>query len=255
MHRIVLVVAIMALASPAPAGDGRVEINQACVATGCFAGDPPGFPVRITTSGSYLLTSNLSVPDAATHGISIEIANVSLDLGGFALQGPVVCTGEPVTSCAPSGSGSGISADRDSRIHGGVVRGFGGTGIAVYTDTRVWDVIVTNNGGNGIALSRGASVRDSTIIFNGGSGITANTGGGFGEVAGSTVRGNQGDGITASGGLIIDNRFQNNGGIGITGSAATGRNVVTGNAGASQIGVNIDVIACNQVSGAVVCPP
>jgi hypothetical protein len=255
MHRIVFVVAVLALAAPAFAGDGRGEINQACVATGCFAGDSPRFPVEITAPGSYLLTSNLSVPDAATAGISIGVADVSLDLAGFALQGPVVCSGEPVTSCAPSGNGFGIAATRDSRIHGGIVRGFGGIGIGSGTDTRIRDMIVTNNGSTGINLSRGASVHDSHVTFNGGSGITANSGGGFGEVAGSTIRGNAIDGITATAGLLIDSRFQNNGGIGITGSAAAGRNVVTGNAGASQVGASIDVIACNQVSGVVVCPP
>lgn len=180
-------IALVAFAAPALAGDGRVEINQACVATGCFAGDAPGFPVTITASGSYLLTSNLSVPDAATTGISIGVADVSLDLGGFALQGPVVCSGEPVTSCTQSGVGSGITAVRDSRIHGGIVRGFGGTGIGSGTDTRIRDMIVTNNGNTGITLSRGASVHDSHVTFNGGAGITANSGGGFGEVAGSTV--------------------------------------------------------------------
>lgn len=116
-------------------------------------------------------------------------------------------------------------------------------------------MIVTSNSSTGIVLSRGASLHDSHVTFNGAAGVTANSGGGSGEVAGSTVRGNAGDGISATAGLIIDSRFQNNGGIGITGSAAAGRNVVTGNAGASQIAASIDVIACNQVSSAAVCPP
>jgi hypothetical protein len=251
--------AITLLASLLPlaafASDGALEIHQACVAAGCFAGDDPGFPVTIAAAGSYALTSNLTVPDAATSAIQFDVPNVTLDLGGFVVAGPVVCTGEPVTSCGPSGSGVGISTYANARIHGGTVRGFGGTGIGVDDDSRIWDLVVTNNGGTGIALSRGGSVRNSTVTFNGGSGITANTGGGFGEVAGCTVRGNNGDGVTASAGLIVDSRFQNNAFQGIDGSAAAGGNVVSGNAGTPDIGASVDVIACNQVDSVVVCPP
>ena len=51
---------LFALATPALAVDGVLEINQTCaVQTGCFAGDSPGFPVTITQPGSYRLTSNL----------------------------------------------------------------------------------------------------------------------------------------------------------------------------------------------------
>jgi hypothetical protein len=243
------------LATAAAAGDGRVEISQACAATGCFAGDAPGFPVQIDSPGSYVLTSDLTVPDANTGAVAIQVADVSLDLNGFGVRGPVVCTGEPVTSCVPAGTGYGIAAFRDAFIRGGIVRGFGDIGIASGTDTRIADVIVTSNGGIGIALSRGASVRNATVTFNGATGITANTGGGFAEVAGCTVRGNAADGVAASAGLIVDSRFQNNGATGITGSAAAGRNVVSGNGGASQVGANIDAIACNQVSSVLVCPP
>ena len=37
----------------AHADQGSLEINQLCVASGCFAGDSPGFPVEITQPGSY----------------------------------------------------------------------------------------------------------------------------------------------------------------------------------------------------------
>jgi hypothetical protein len=33
-----------ALSPTADAADGRLEINQACVAAGCFSGDDPGSP-------------------------------------------------------------------------------------------------------------------------------------------------------------------------------------------------------------------
>jgi hypothetical protein len=41
--------------------DGVLEINQACVSVGCFPGDLAGFPVTISSTGSYRLTSSLDV--------------------------------------------------------------------------------------------------------------------------------------------------------------------------------------------------
>ena len=59
------------------AGEGVLEINQACAVnpvTGCFSGDAPGFPVTIDGSAgrSYLLTGDLVIPDPDTSGISIS---------------------------------------------------------------------------------------------------------------------------------------------------------------------------------------
>jgi hypothetical protein len=63
----------IALASPALAVDGVLEINQACaVNTGCFSGDAAGLPVTITAAGSYRLTGNLTVPDENTDGIAVS---------------------------------------------------------------------------------------------------------------------------------------------------------------------------------------
>ena len=52
--------AALLLASAALAVDGVIEINQARAAAGNVTpGDGPGFPVVISASGSYRLTSNL----------------------------------------------------------------------------------------------------------------------------------------------------------------------------------------------------
>ncbi len=61
-----LALAILALAPPAPAADGVVEISQACAAAGCFRADVAGFPVTIDGSAgkSYRLTGDLTdLPD------------------------------------------------------------------------------------------------------------------------------------------------------------------------------------------------
>jgi len=52
--------AMVGAARPLAAVDGVIEINQARALAG-GPGDEPGFPVTIYASGSYRLTSNLSV--------------------------------------------------------------------------------------------------------------------------------------------------------------------------------------------------
>ena len=62
---------LLALAAPALAVDGVLEINQTCaVQTGCFVGDTAGYPVTIysKTGGSYRLTGDL-LGVAGSHGI------------------------------------------------------------------------------------------------------------------------------------------------------------------------------------------
>ncbi len=74
--------AILGISLPVFAVDGVIEINQAAVNA---AG---GFPFVINTPGSYRLTGNLTVP-AETTAIQIAASQVTLDLNGFAILGPL----------------------------------------------------------------------------------------------------------------------------------------------------------------------
>ena len=47
--------------------DGVFEISQACVEFGCVPGDSAFFPVTISESGSYRLTSNIIVSKPHCH--------------------------------------------------------------------------------------------------------------------------------------------------------------------------------------------
>ena len=86
---VALGVLALALARPALAVDGVIEINQTrAVAGGVTAGDTAGFPVTISASGSYRLTSDLQVGTSANFGITIGAADVTLDLNGFNIVGP-----------------------------------------------------------------------------------------------------------------------------------------------------------------------
>jgi hypothetical protein len=242
------------VAPGARAVDGVLEIDQTCALAGCFPGDTAGFPVT-TGTGSYRLTSDLVVPD--TTGVFVA-TGASLDLNGFAIRGGGTCTGEPVTSCAGSTSGSGISTGERARVHGGHVQGFT-TGVAADNDARLFDLQVSHNSSTGVQLSRGASLRDSVVVFNGGSGVTSTAGGGFGEVVGCTVRGNALNGVTMSGGLVLDSRLQNNGLEGLrsfSGSSDAGyaNNIINGNNGAGANVTGGRSIGCNVIDGAAVCP-
>ena len=91
--------------------DGVVLIDQNHALAGNLTpGDLPGFPVTLSQPGSYKLSGNLTVPDANTTAIQITADHVTLDLNGFAIIGPVVCTSSPAVCPAP-GSGIGVNAD------------------------------------------------------------------------------------------------------------------------------------------------
>ncbi|MGB5810714.1 MAG: hypothetical protein WBG86_09305, partial [Polyangiales bacterium] len=124
------------------AADGVLEINQTCaVQTGCFPGDAAGFPVSITSPGSYRLTGNLTVADPNLDGIDIDTNTVSLSLSGFSIQGP-----------GTSGTGTGVyqaSARRLTRISNGTVIGFGESGVRVGRFSSISQIRVIDTGSHG----------------------------------------------------------------------------------------------------------
>ena len=68
---------VLLLTGPALAADGVDEINQtSALAGGITPGDAAGFPITLTEPGSYVLTSNLSVP-AGTSGIDVGAPGVT----------------------------------------------------------------------------------------------------------------------------------------------------------------------------------
>ncbi len=187
---------IVGWASIASAVDGVIEINQVkAEAGGVTAGDTPGFPVTISERGSYILTSDLSVSDPNTTAIEETASFVAIDLNGFAVTGPVSCTGNgPSLLCRPSGIGSGIVGMIGATVENGTVGGFASDAISLSYGVRVIDVRSVNNGGNGIVVGNGSLVRESIANRNVGSGIVT---GGSCVVSRSTSRTNYLDGIVA----------------------------------------------------------
>jgi len=208
MVRLFATLLLPALAPVASAGDGAIEINQTCaVHTGCAAGDAAGFPVTLTSPGSYRLTGDLVLPSTNVDGILISASHVSLDLGGFAVVGPVVCdapTGHSVSlTCNPtSGSGTGIDITSAvaTAVRNGVVRGMGFRGINLGDHSVVEEVTAKSNASSGIVVGDASLVRESIVSENGAIGLVADPGSIVRQV---TARSNRTIGIRAFEGVEV----------------------------------------------------
>lgn len=212
--RIVLAALALAAALPASAqkqgggstaAAGVVTIEQAkAEAGGVTPGDAPGFPVTLSVPGSYRLAGNLTVADANTTAIVITSPNVTLDLGGFTVAGPVQCsllgTG---TVCNQIGVGDGVAVlipNYNLRaavaVVNGTVRGMGRHGLhsnSSFDGFRAERVFAVGNARNGIFVN-GGSVSDSHVLENGQIGI----GGNHLLLVGNVVRGNGTSGISVN---------------------------------------------------------
>lgn len=217
---------IAALTQSMYAVDGITLIDQRNAMAGrVTAGDTAGFPVTISQPGSYRLSSNLIVPDAGTTAIQVTADDVTIDLNGFAIIGPNICTPNP-TRCTFSGGGIGIMAVHPTaaspanvRVMNGTVRGMGGHGIRMMGDgTVVERVNSVSNGGPGIVVGEG-TVIDSVAKLNG-SGAAM-----VGLIVRNSVAANNIFGIfIRPGGVASGNSAVNNavGGISVNNATATG---------------------------------
>ncbi|MCK7510597.1 MAG: hypothetical protein MZV70_45425 [Desulfobacterales bacterium] len=172
-----LLLAVLIQPGVGGAGDGVLEISQACaLGGGCVPGDAPGFPVQIQAPGSYRLTTNLDLvygpaPDLDTAAILIGADDVTIDLAGFAVLGPTRCP-EPwtfPTTCPPAQSGVARGIDgvprRRSSVHGGTVRGFPADGVILGDLARVRDLRVSQVGGHGIRVGQASIVARGQVSY------------------------------------------------------------------------------------------
>lgn len=253
-------------AAPSQAGDGVVEINQACVTQGgCFSSDVAGFPVTIDGSAghSYRLSSDLVVPyDALAPTPAIEITgnDVSLDLAGFAIRGANTCSGTPTVCTIPDDdAGYGVSAPGSTGVEvaNGSVVGMTSFGIDLGPGGAVRNVRASQNSSIGVVVQSGL-VSGSTTASNGGTGILVNFstvsastasdngflgmfGGAFGIYGNGTVSGSTASGNTAFGiifqGTVTSSTASGNGNHGI---AAEYPSTVTGSAAFANQGNGIN---------------
>jgi hypothetical protein len=231
---IVLSCLLAAIPGSLLAVDGVVLIDQSHALTGGVTpGDAPGFPVTISQPGSYRLSGNLTVPDLDTIAIQITSDFVTLDLNGFSIIGPVVCTRNP-TSCPTAGKGVGVlsggdpttNGPRGVRVLNGSVHGMGNFGIFMTGDGSIVERIsVSSNAGGGLIVA--GDVSEIAASLNGAFGIFAIS------VRGSIAVDNAKDGIVldASGGVGIGNISSFNGGNGMSvpNGTVTGNTIVRNN--------------------------
>jgi hypothetical protein len=224
----------LALAPPAAASDGVVEINAARVsAGGITAGDAPGFPATLSAPGSYRLTDSLIVTNADLRLIEITSGDVSLDLNGFSLS--VYCEQRP---CGGTQGGIGIDANGQAniRVSNGTVEEFSSRGIVAGARARIERVRVLGTGNAiapfsepGIETGDDGLVSLCTANSNDDTGIRV---GAHSRVEYSEARLNAVSGIVAgSGSTLVGNRVSANGTLGIqAGNAVIADNAASGNA-------------------------
>ena len=260
-------------AGNALAVDGVVEINQARAQTGGVTpADTPGFPVTISVRGSYRLTGDLRVPDANTTAINVRTSDVTVDLNGFGIYGPTVCTqqADSSVSCVPTGNGDGVRAlgatpadFENVTVKNGTIRGLGRWGaVLAGNQARVEYMRAYSNGLSGLAvnsltLTRGGSVVFSSSVNNGNDGIFV---GSDGLARGNVAVGNGRNGIRAnSRSLVLDNTMTKNAitGLNVSSGAGYGNNVISdnngGNANPQVSGAGVE-IGGNVCGVNTVCP-
>lgn len=227
------------LANAAVASNGVQEINQTCaVRTGCFAGDAAGFPVTISAAGSDRLTSNLVVPNENTSGITIGISDVSVDLSGFSISGPVVCNGLTAVCTPSSGTGSGVASTSPSfsahSVRNGIVSGMGSYGVSLTgAQGEVTNLRARSNRLHGISVSWGSTVSGNTSHSNVAHGIE-----------------------TFPGCAVFGNSTRSNDGFGLSLGSQSGyrENVISANLGGTVAGTALVNLGNNACNGSTTCP-
>lgn len=218
----VLAMGVVLFSVSAVAVDGVVLIDQnKALAGNVTPSDLAGFPISINQPGSYRLAGNLTLPDLNTNGIEINVQNVTLDLNGFAILGPVTCTEFPTIGCSATGSGRGIRSVVFANVllRNGFVQGMGSDGISLLGGT-VESIQANQNAGTGINMTAGI-VRDSIARNNGSAGIAV----AFGSVLRNVLNHNK-IGLSATNGTSYSGNAFNFNTMNVQGSGInTGQNL------------------------------
>jgi hypothetical protein len=194
-----------------------IQINQATIAASGNR-STGGFPFTITQPGSYILKGNIVVPLGG--GIEIASDNVTIDLNGFTISGPVRCTGKGATLSCTGEPPLGVLCRANSNItvRNGSVVGFA-VGVALLgTGNLVEGIHASGNSDVGISIEDGV-VRRNTANLNG-IGIVASTS----TVTENLANSNQVYGLQISIGLYGSNTFFGNGTAPVLNSASVSQN-------------------------------
>lgn len=160
---------------------------------------------KITAAGSYYLTGNVAGV-SGKHGISVAASNVTIDLGGFVLNGV-------------SGSLDGVHMEAGSSkltLRNGTIAGWQGDGVdevdADAQDGIYENLHVTGNSFDGLRLDEKCVVTACKTDHNGVYGISVN---GQATIKDCTSSDNGSSGIFLGKGSVLDSVVSSNGECGI----------------------------------------
>ncbi len=161
-------------------------------------------PYVINASGSYRLTSDLTVGSSSQTPIKVNVGSVTIDLNGFTINGGAI----------------GIDAANQPliTIYNGQVSSMQSWGIVTGHSSRVERVRVFANGGGGVLCTDGCEILNNIVNNNGGAGIALqdSAGNGRGVISGNVSQYNSGKGIfVETAAIITGNSVNNNNDIGI----------------------------------------
>lgn len=206
---------------------------------------------------SYRLTSDLVVSSENGDGIRVDADDISIDLAGFEISGPVERGGFPLTCTPAEGSASGIKrtlgVEKGTSVRNGSIRGMGAFGSNLGMQAEVIDVRVRSNGGSGVMKAKGARVSGIVAHQNGGAGIAPGPGS---TISGNSAHQKGGNGIQASSGCTVSgNTVRGNAGFGLKLGSQSGfrENVVSANLAGMVDGATALNLGDNACDGTSTC--
>ena len=219
---------LAAVAFVLPAGEAfanPITLTQAkALAGGITPGDPPGFPIILSQSGSYIFETNI-FPTAGANGIEVTAPYVTIDLNGFLLHGGGTAQFGITTS------GDGLT------VKNGTVAHFTSDGIAATSFTSystIENMRVVGNGFIGVQLGSYGKVTDSIMSGNyNGIACYDNC-----HIERNVLSSNLNEGVDIGSGTVLGNTIQHNGSYGVYANTTTGygnNTLSVNNGGGAQV--------------------
>jgi hypothetical protein len=230
------------LSGVAPASAAIVITHAKAAQGGITAGDTPGYPVTISSPGSFVLGSNLAVP-ANKIGIDVRNFDVTIDGAGYRIHG---------NFRADVGIQSGFNATTVKNVS--VIAFQDGGIVSTAGDWLVVDnVRALLNGGPGVQALNQAHIRNSSFSGNDGQGVVCDD---FCLVENNVIAGNGASGVLIRSGNVRENTIHSNAGFGINTSVNAGasENVFTdNNGGGAQVGPVVVLFGSNMCRPTASC--
>jgi hypothetical protein len=116
-------------------------------------------PFTIDSPGSYYLTGNMSYPNPTQHAININTSNVTLDMMGFTITGPIPDSGNIFSAINVQSGTSCIT------IKNGMIVDWGGFGIDCdsTSNTKIVNMDVNRTGDCGIYTGYNSQIIDCNV--------------------------------------------------------------------------------------------